>query len=108
MRLGINHIDKSDFLVAFQQARATAFKAETIQNSFKATGLAPYDPIQVLSQLHIQTKTPTPPGSSHCSDSSQWDCRTPQNVRQLQRQSTVIKGLLDRRSKSPQAPQITP
>ena len=81
MRLGISHIDKSKFLTAFQQARATTFKAETIQNSFRATGLVPYDPTQVLSQLHVQIKTPTPPGSSHSTNSSQWEFRTPQNVR---------------------------
>ncbi|EED11440.1 transposon, putative [Talaromyces stipitatus ATCC 10500] len=39
MRLGFNHIDKMDFLTAFPQARTAAYKAQTIQNSFAATGL---------------------------------------------------------------------
>jgi hypothetical protein len=33
MRLGINHIDKLDFLEAFLQARKSTFQAETIRNT---------------------------------------------------------------------------
>ena len=54
MRLGQNHIDKLDFLDAFPSARIEAFKAETIKNSFSATGLVPYDPNRVISKLNIQ------------------------------------------------------
>ena len=43
--LGINHIDKLDFLAAYPQARIDAFKTRTIQNAFRATGLVPVDPI---------------------------------------------------------------
>jgi hypothetical protein len=41
-----------------------AFKAETIQNGFAATGLMPFDPDRVYQQLNIQLKTPTPPRKS--------------------------------------------
>lgn len=44
IRRGQNHIDKLDFLDAFPTAQIEAFKAETIRNSFSATGLVPYDP----------------------------------------------------------------
>ena len=70
MRLGINHIDKPDFLISYKQVCMETYKEETIHNGFKATGLVPYDPIRVLSQLHIEMKTPTPSGSSHGSQSS--------------------------------------
>ena len=104
MRLGIDHIDKEDFLSAYYQARTETYKEGTIRNGSKATGLVPYDPIQVLSQLHIVTKTPTPPGSSHGSQSSHWTPQTPHNLRQLERQSGIIQKHLQCRTKSPSSP----
>jgi hypothetical protein len=100
MRDGINHIDKLDFLAAYPQARMEAFKASSIQNSFAAAGLVPYNPERVLNQLNIQLKTPTPPGSR----SSEWEPQTPHNLVQLAKQASTIKALLKRRSKSPQSP----
>ena len=61
MRVGINHIDKLDFLKAYPTARIEAFKSETIKNSFAAAGLVPYGPDRVLSKLNIYLRTPTPP-----------------------------------------------
>ncbi|EEA18842.1 pogo transposable element, putative [Talaromyces marneffei ATCC 18224] len=89
MRLGFNHIDKLDFLTAFPQARTVAYKAQTIRNSFAATGLVPFNPDRVIQQLNIQLKTPTPPPSR--SSNTQSSClQTPQNIRQFVRQSTTI------------------
>ena len=65
MRLGINHIDKPDFLILYKQACMETYKKEIIHNAFKATELVLYNPIQVLSQLHIEMKTSTPLDSSH-------------------------------------------
>jgi hypothetical protein len=48
MRLGFNHIDKIDFLTAFPRARTMAYKAQTIWNSFVATGLVPFNPDRVI------------------------------------------------------------
>ena len=70
MRLGINHINKEDFLSAYYQACTETYKEETICNGFKATGLVSYNSVQVLSQFHMVTKTPTPSESSHSSQSS--------------------------------------
>lgn len=53
MRLGISYIDKLDFLAAYPQARINTFKSETIQNSFRAAGLVPFNPEPVLSKLNI-------------------------------------------------------
>ncbi|EED16242.1 transposon, putative [Talaromyces stipitatus ATCC 10500] len=44
MRLGFNHIDKLDFLTAFPKARTMAYKAQTVRNSFIATGFVPFSP----------------------------------------------------------------
>jgi hypothetical protein len=100
MRMGRNHIDKFDFLDAFPTARIEAFKAETVRNSFTATGLVPYDPNRVISKLNIRLHTPTPP-PSRGSQSSAWEPKTPLNSKQLQKQAESIKKLLKERSKSP-------
>jgi hypothetical protein len=60
-RNGIDHIDKLDFLTAYPEARFQAFKDTSIQNSFRATGLVPFNPALVLSKVNIRIKTPTPP-----------------------------------------------
>jgi hypothetical protein len=103
-RLGVNHIDKLDFLAAFPQARKDAFKPETIQNAFAAAGLVPYDPDQVISKLDVQLRTPTPLGSRPGSQSSAWSPKTPANLKQLNRQASSIKALLKQRSQSPPTP----
>ena len=97
MRTGVNYIDKYDFLDAFPAARESAFKAETIQNSFAAAGLVPYNPERVLSNLNIQLKTLTPPGSRSTNSAPQ----TPYNARQLEKQVSTVKKLLSTRSQSP-------
>ena len=53
MRLGVNHIDKLDFLIAYPNARDSAFQALTINNSFAAADLVPFDLERVLSKLNI-------------------------------------------------------
>ena len=103
-RCNINHIDKLDFLAAFPKARIEAFKAATIQNSFSAAGLVPYDPDRVISKLDVHLRTPTPPGSRPGSQSSAWSPKTPANLKQLNRQASSIKALLKKRSRSPPTP----
>ncbi|EKV05399.1 hypothetical protein PDIG_83780 [Penicillium digitatum PHI26] len=100
MRLGVNHIDKLDFLEAYPVARLEAFKSETIQNSFTAAGLVPLYPDRVLSKLNIQLRTPTPPSSR----GSEWEPKTPTNHIQLLKQASSIKALLRQRSRSPPSP----
>ena len=100
MRQRINHIDKLDFLSAYPQARKEAFKMDNIKNGFVATGLVPYNPERVLTQLNIYPKTPTPPGSQ----STNSDPKTPHNLKQLEKQASTIKKLLKRHSNSPPTP----
>jgi hypothetical protein len=52
-RLGVNHIDKFDFLEAFPAAHKSTFQAETIKNSFAGAGLVLFNPDRVLSKLDI-------------------------------------------------------
>ena len=101
MQNGVNHIDKADFLTSYYQACMKTFKSETICNGFKITELVLYNPIQVLSQLHVEMRTPIPPGSSHSSQSSHWVPETLYNIHQLQYQSTVIRGYLQHHMTSP-------
>ena len=97
MSLRVSHIDKFDFLKIIQKARKLAFTAGTIQNSFAATGLVPYDPARVLSKLDVQLKTPTPPGS-RSTDSA---LKTPYTTRQLEKQASAARKLLRERVQSP-------
>jgi hypothetical protein len=103
-RLGVNHIDKLDFIAAFLNARTQAFKPATIQNAFAAAGLVPYEPDRVISKLDSQLRIPTPLGSRPGSQSSAWSPKTPANLKQLNRQASSIKELLKQRSQSPPTP----
>jgi len=52
MSLGVNHINKQEFLPLYQQARAEALHEKNVQSGFAATGLVPYEPDCVLSLFH--------------------------------------------------------
>lgn len=56
IRVGIDHIDKLDFLAAYQIAHTNAFQTKTIQNSFKAAGLVPLNAESLLSKLNISLR----------------------------------------------------
>ncbi|EED14516.1 pogo transposable element, putative [Talaromyces stipitatus ATCC 10500] len=99
MRLGFNHIDKIDFLTAFPKARTMAYKAQTVRNSFIATGLVPFNPDRVYQQLTVRLKTPTPP-PSRSSDTQSSCLQTPQNLRQFKRQMTTTKKRISRHTRS--------
>jgi hypothetical protein len=94
MRNGVNHINKPDFLHAFYTARTEAMTPANVQSSFAATGLVPHDPERVLSKLHTQFKTPTPPSTSHANapaNTQPWAFETPYNTTQLELQAKAIK-----------------
>jgi hypothetical protein len=93
IQLGIDHVDKEQFLEAYQRARTIAYTTTTIISGFRGAGIVPFDPQHVLERLRttIATKkTPTPPGSSH-SHSSTFEGATPYDIRQLQRQARAIQ-----------------
>ncbi|EDN06237.1 acetyl-CoA hydrolase [Histoplasma mississippiense (nom. inval.)] len=95
MRLGINHIDKEEFLALYPAAQIQALTESNIKSGFRAAGLVPYDPEQVLSRLNTTMHTPTPPGTSHSSQAS-WATATPHNIHQLEQQTKKVKGYIKR------------
>jgi hypothetical protein len=103
MRVGVNHVDKVDFLRAYYTARIIAITASTIQSGFAATGIVPYDPDRVLAKLCTQLRTPTPPGDLPQLQ-GQWIPETPHNVSELELQAKAIKDYIQRRTQSPPSP----
>ena len=103
IRLGINHIDKEEFLTVYGQIRPAAFSESNIKSSFAAAGLVPYNPDRVLSRLHAQIRTTPPPTESDALQSP-WLPQTPRNVATLQHQTDAINALLRRRTRSPSTP----
>lgn len=100
MRLGINHIDKAEFLYALKLARNSALTESNIRTAFAATGLVPRNPDRVLSTL----QRPITPPSLPTIVQERWQPETPHNIAQLEQQVAIIKGYIIRRSKSPPTP----
>ncbi len=103
IRLGINHVDKQEFLSLYQPARTQALSSNNIRSGFAATGLVPFDPNRVLSQLHIQLRTPSPPIADKAIPTA-WVNETPHTLHELQLQADAIKGYIQRRTTSPPSP----
>lgn len=101
MRLGVNHIDKQEFLPLYQQARTEALHSSNIKAGFAATGLVPFDPTCVLSLLHTELHTPTPPPPPL---NDIWTAETPHNIHELQHQTELIKSYIKRRTHTPPSP----
>jgi hypothetical protein len=74
-----------------------------IRSSFTATGLIPLDPEQVLYTISRPLTPPEPSPATY----NPLAPETPHNVHQLERQVTVLKSFLQRRSKSPPSPTDT-
>lgn len=87
MRLGINHISKDDFLPAYRVAHNESIIEKNIRSSFAASGIVPYNPDQVLSNLSITVRTPSPIPSN----GSEYESKTPRNPRELKRDATIIR-----------------
>ena len=100
MRLGINHIDKIEFITAFKTARNEAMIASNIRSGFTATGLVPLNPEQVLCTISRPLTPPEMPAAAR----NIWVPETPHNVHQLEQQVAAIKGFIQRRSQSPPTP----
>jgi hypothetical protein len=92
---GVNHIDKSDFLRAYNIARTEAITPAIARSGFAATGLVPFDPDRVLSKLNTQIRTPTPSPAPMLPQ--QWIPETPQHPKAVDLQAKSIKESLQRR-----------
>jgi hypothetical protein len=86
MRNHINHITKLEFLPVFRAAFETAITKDNICGGFRGTGIIPYDPEVVLSQLELRFRTPTPPV-----EDTIWESKTPGNPTELASQTAFIK-----------------
>jgi hypothetical protein len=89
MRAGINHVDKDDFLDLYLQARTVTYQPSTIQSGFRATGLVPFNPDEVLLRLHIELRTPSPIRPV-IKSSSAWVPETLHNITELDLQTKAI------------------
>ena len=78
IRAHITHVSKEDFFPAFYKAFQVVITELNIHGGFRGTGLIPYDPNYVISQLDIKLHTPTPPGSSSGLPSI-WEFKIPNN-----------------------------
>ena len=103
MRCGFNYIDKLEFLEIYPKVYTKAFTSSNIYSTFRATGLVSLSPERVLSQLTVQLKTPTPPGSRPSSRGSLAP-KTPHIVKRLKKSESTLKKLLKNRSRSPDSP----
>jgi len=102
MSLGVNQIDKQEFLSIYQEARAEALHQNNIRSGFAATGLVPYKPDRVLSLLHAQYHMPSP--QLRPQTQLAWTAETPHDVVELEHQTKLIKQYLRRRTQSPPSP----
>lgn len=103
MRLGINYINKLDFLAAYHKLVSTHSKQTRSRIAFQTAGLVPFNPQPVLSKLNIQLRTPTPP-ASRGSESSAFYPHTPVNIDELLKQASSSKTFLKQHSNSPPSP----
>ncbi|KAF4547211.1 Hypothetical protein D9617_52g060320 [Elsinoe fawcettii] len=86
MRLGNNHIDKAEFLSAFAIVHRQAMTTGNIKAGFAASGLAPFNPVQVLDKLDPILSTPSPRGSD-----STWESKTPKTIPEIKKQARLIQ-----------------
>jgi hypothetical protein len=103
MRVGVSHIDKSDFLPAYLIARTEALTPNTIRSGFAAARLVPYDPEYVLSKLNTQLRTPTPPPPP-ATEQAPWVLETPHNIQELEFQAKAIGDFVQRRTAGSSSP----
>jgi hypothetical protein len=95
-RFGRVHITKHDFLEAFLPAFKRAFIEKNIKSAFRATGLVPWDPQRVISQLDVHLRTPTPP----IFDPATWESQTPSNYQEFDSQTDLIRRRIQRHQDS--------
>jgi hypothetical protein len=80
--LGVYHIDKPRFLELLLEARKKTFSEKNIGSGYRASGLLPFDPTQVLRRLQTKIRTPSPPLASEQLPSL--PLKTPANLLELE------------------------
>jgi hypothetical protein len=69
---------------------------QNIQSGFRAAGIQPHDPSQVLDKLNYMVHTPSPLGSRGGALTSSSTLATPYRVRQLHKKALLVKKMLAR------------
>jgi hypothetical protein len=87
MRNHINHITKLEFLPAFRAAFDAAITTSNIMGGFRGSGLVPFHPETVLSNLDVRLRTPTP----LLDYEGPWSAKTPANQAEKTSQTELIK-----------------
>jgi hypothetical protein len=103
MRLGVNHIDKQEFLRLYPPSRAQSFTTSNIHGAFRGAGLVPFNPAIVLAHLKVKSRQSTPVDSANPTEP--FVLQTPQNISQLQRHTAVVLDSLRNGSHSPGSPE---
>jgi hypothetical protein len=91
MRLGVNNIDKQEFLPLYQQARSKALHERNIRSGFAATGLVPFKPERVLTVLYAPVQTLLPQLQLQ---QANYTAATPHNIIELEQQVGLVKEYL--------------
>jgi hypothetical protein len=82
----IHHITKVEFLSAFNIAFEQAFTISNIQGSFRGSGICPFDPEAMISNLDVITRTPSP----ELPEDLVWEPQTPKNTQEMELQSSLL------------------
>jgi hypothetical protein len=82
----IHHITKVEFLSAFKIAFDQAFTTSNIQGSFRGSGIYPFNPETVLSNLDVIVRTPSP----ELPEDLVWEPQTPKNAQEMELQSSLL------------------
>ena len=97
-----HHVGVDDFFWIYASARPQALSNSNIESAFRATGIVPFNPEEVLNKLGaINVPLPPPSLSSSLTNSVS---NTPKTVRQIEKQQRAVKHRqyeLQRRSISP-------
>jgi hypothetical protein len=92
----IEHIERKAFLDSFKEVFGRSFSKKNIQSSFQAASLVPHNQEAVLSELEVKPRTPTPPAPG----TTEWNPKTPSNAHEIEAQSTLIRGRIQRHKSS--------
>ena len=98
-RLGINHIDKMEFLAIYKRVRPQIFTKSNILGAFKGAGLYPLNPTAVLDLLNAPLGPTTPENEPEQvqQQSSPWAPQTPYTIKQLDKQKQALSSRLETR-----------
>ena len=95
----VNHITKTEFLIAFHAAHVAAITPQNIQGGFRGAGLVPSDPECVISKLDVKLGTRTPPEATVLPTQS-WTSQTPHNATETISQSELVKSRISNHQNS--------